>query len=69
MDENISMASEKRQRVLATSLFDQENLVVEKAPLTFKVDKVMEIHQKPMAYIPNLIKKVADVVAEHERYT
>lgn len=63
------MTSQKKQRALASSLTDPNNLVAEKAPLTFKVDDGIEMREKPVAYIPNLVKKVADVVTQHERYT
>lgn len=64
---NVSLASEGKQRALAKTLVDRENFVVEKGAFTF--NKGQEVREVPFAYVPNLIAKVADLIAAHERYT
>ena len=63
---NVTFASEKQQRVLASSIIG-DNIVSEKGAFTFTVDKVQEIREVPFVYCPNLIAKVADTVHHHER--
>ena len=65
---NVSMASERKQRKLAKEVLG-ENLTVEKVAFTFPVDGGgTEVKEAPMAYAPNLICKVADLIEYHTRY-
>ncbi len=64
---NISIASEKQQRKLATGIVG-DNLVAERAPFTFSPDKSKEeIREVPFCYRPNFIAAIADTVERHER--
>ena len=63
---NISLASEAKQRTLAKTLVDEDNLIVEEGAFTFS--KGLEIRSVPFTYVPSIIAKVADFIAAHERY-
>ena len=64
----ISLASERSQRQLAREIIG-DNLQAEKAPFSFTKDGGgEEIREIPFVFVPNLIRKVADVVAHNERY-
>ena len=64
---HIEIASEKKQRQMAREIIG-ENLQAEKAPFTFHKDGGgEEIREVPFVFVPNLIKKVADLVAHNER--
>ena len=63
------MASEWKQRKLAKEVLG-DNLTVEKVAFTFPVDGGgTEVKDVPLAYAPNLIRKVADLIAYHTRYS
>lgn len=64
---NVSLASEGKQRRIAKQLLDRENFVIEKGAFLF--NKGREIKEVPFAYVPNIIAKVADFIAAHERYS
>ena len=62
------MASERKQRKLANDVLG-DNLIVEKVAFTFPADgHGTELKDAPLAYAPNLIRKVADLIAYHTRY-
>ena len=64
----VNIASEKSQRKLADTMLD-DTLVSEKVAFSFPVDKGgEEFREVPFLYFPNLIAKVADIVAQHEKY-
>ena len=44
-----------------------ENYEVEKVPFSFTVDSREEIREAPFVYIPNLIRKLADMVASYKK--
>ena len=63
----ISLASEQSQRQLAKEVIG-DNLQAERAPFSFSKDGGgEEIREVPFVFVPNLIRKVADVVAHNER--
>lgn len=63
----IEIASERKQRKLAKEIIG-ENVKAERAPFTFSKDGGgEEIREVPFVYVPNLIQKVADLVAHNER--
>lgn len=43
------------------------NYNVEMAPLSFTSDGREEIREAPLVYIPNLVRKLADVVASYRK--
>ena len=47
--------------------FAGENYMVENVPFSFNVDSSVVIREAPFVYVPNLIQKLADVVASHEK--
>ena len=55
---NVNIASERKQRQLAQQLIG-DNVVAEKGAFSFPGEVIKEV---PFVYIPNLIKKIADVV-------
>ena len=64
---NISLASEHKQRALARSIRD-ENVIAEMGPFTSSLDGGGEqIREVPFVYVPNLIRKVADIIHLHEQ--
>ena len=64
----IELASERKQRKMAKEIIG-DNLQAEKAPFTFSKDGGgEEIREVPFVFVPNLIQKVADLVAHNERY-
>ncbi len=62
---NVSLASERKQRILAKDLVG-DNFKVESVPFSFNVDGRV-IKEAPFVYVPNLIRKISDVVASHEK--
>ena len=63
----ISLASERKQRHLAQEIIG-DNLHAENAPFSFSKDGGgEEIREVPFVFVPNLVRKVADVVAHNER--
>ena len=63
---NISLASERKQRVLAKDLVG-ENYKVESVPFSFTIDSREVIQEAPFVYVPNLIQKLADVDTSHQK--
>ena len=62
------MASERKQRKLAIEVLG-DNLTVEKVAFTFPAEGGgTEVKDAPLAYAPNLVRKVADLIAYHTRY-
>ena len=60
------MASERK---LAIEVLG-DNLTVEKVAFMFPVESGggTEVKDAPLAYAPNLVRKVADLIAYHTRY-
>ena len=63
---NVSLASEKRQRVLAQQVAG-ENLSAEMVPLLFVEDNVETFRETQFVFVPNLIAKLADRLTAHQR--
>lgn len=64
---NINIASEQKQRVMATEIVG-DNLVAEKGAFTFPIEKGgEEIHEAPFVYCRSLIAAVADTIEKHNR--
>ena len=64
----MSLGSERRQRAVAKGLVG-ENLRAEAVPMTFRLkDGGEEIRAVPLVYIPNLQKKVFDLLDENNTY-
>ena len=63
---NVSFASEKKQRALASDLVG-DNITAEKGAFSFCGHKGEEIREAPFVYCPDLIARVADTVHNHER--
>ena len=65
----VRMAGERKQREIAQEIVG-DNVVAEKGAFSFPAEKGGGeiIKEVPFVFVPNLIRKVADVVAEHERY-
>ena len=64
---NISLASEHKQRLLACSLCD-ENVQAEMGPFTSSLDGGgQQIQEVPFVYVPNIIRKIADIIEHHEQ--
>ena len=62
----IAIAGEKKMRAISAQVVG-ENLMAEAVPLTFHLkDGGEEILSAPMAYIPNLWKKVEDMLNESD---
>ena len=63
---NISIASEAKQRQMASAIIGSE-IVAERGAFTVTVDKVEEIREVPFVYFHNFIARVSDVIQQHER--
>ena len=64
----IHLASEKKQRILAQDITGN-NIEAEKAPFLFSREGGgEEIREVPFVYVPNLVRKVADLLMHNERY-
>ena len=64
-DLQVSMTSERKQRKLAIEVLG-DNLTVEKVAFTFPAEGGgTEVKDAPLAYAPNLVRKVADLIAYH----
>lgn len=64
---NIVVGSEAKQRALAKDLLG-DNLVATEGAFTRKRDGGgEEIIQVPFVYVPNLIRKVSDVIDHHKK--
>lgn len=65
---HIAMGSEAKQRSLAKEILG-DNLVATVGAFSCKRDGGgEEIREVPFAYVPNLIRKAADVIEEHKKY-
>ena len=42
--------------------------MAENAAFTFSEGKQLKIREAPIAYFPNFIAKVADIIHQHEKY-
>ena len=61
---NISLASEQRQRALATVEVG-DNLAHEMVPFAFSKDGGgVQIREAPFVFVPNLIRKISDRLSE-----
>ena len=61
------MGSEVKQRALAKDIIG-DNIVAELGAFTFRRDGGgEEIREVPFVYVPNLIRKVADLIEQHQR--
>lgn len=61
------MASERKQRSLMEGIVG-DNLVAEMGAFTFNPkDGGEEIREVPFVYVPNLIRKAADLIKEHSK--
>ena len=66
--QHVLIASERSQRRLAKEVLGKDNVVSEMGAFSFPTDKgEEEIREVPFVYVPNLIMKIADVVASYER--
>ena len=64
---NIAVASECKQRSLVKDIVG-DNIVAEVGAFTFSPkDGGEEIREVPFVYVPNLVRKVADVIEEHSK--
>ena len=65
---NISLASENKQRSLAKEATGGTNLNAEMIPFAFSSGKGEpdKFCEAPFVYVPNLIAKVADRLAQHQ---
>ena len=64
---NITLASESKQRALAKTIAGT-NLKAELGAFSFSGDGGGEvIREAPFVYVPNLIAKVANMIASYER--
>ncbi len=63
---HITLASEGKQRTLASGIVG-DNFRAEMGPFTIHHKDGDEIHEVPFVYVPNLIAKVADMIASYER--
>lgn len=62
------MGSEAKQRALAKDILG-DNLIATRGAFTCKRDGGgEEIKEVPFVYVPNLIRKVADVIDNHKKY-
>ena len=66
---SISIASERKQRKLAKEILGT-NLQMERCPFTFTSEngKGEEIREAPFVFTPNLVQRVADLLANNDRY-
>lgn len=63
----ISLSSEKKQRKVARTLLG-DNLEAEAVPLTFSLKKGgEEVRVTPYCYIPDLVRKLTDLLDENEK--
>jgi ribosomal protein S6E (S10) len=63
---NIQLESEAKERALANKLVGS-NLKCEMVMFTFTVDGGEEIRKAPMAYIPDLVSKVKELLDQNDR--
>ena len=64
----VHLASEKRQRSLSKDIRG-DNLEAEKGAFLFsREDGGEEIREVPFVYVPNIVRKVADLLTHNERY-
>ena len=63
----VHIVGERKQRELAKQIIG-ENVAAEKGAFTFPGEKGGEvIREAPFVYVPNLIRKVSDVVLQYQR--
>ena len=63
----INLASEKKERCLAKKLIGP-NVASETVPFTFALDDGgEEIRQSPMAYVPDLVSKVKQLLDQNDK--
>ena len=65
---NINLTSEVKERSLAKELVG-DNIEAELMPFTFAIDRGgggEEVLKKPMAYVPNLIEKVIQLLDQND---
>ncbi len=61
------MGSEQKQRSLAKGIVG-DNMAAEMGAFTFKLKEGgEEIQEVPFVYVPNLIRKVTDLIEEHRK--
>lgn len=65
---NISLGSESKVRSLASDLVGS-NLSSELVAFTFSLDSGEEIRKAPMAYVPDLLAKVTQLLDQNDRYS
>ncbi len=65
----ISFGSEPKQRALSSELIGT-NLKCENAPFTFYFDHhtYEEVRKAPLAYVPDLVGKVTQLLDQNDRY-
>ncbi len=63
---NVSFAGEQKQRLLVKELVGP-NLSSEAVPFTFAVEGGEEIRRAPMAYVPNLVAKVTQLLNQNDQ--
>ena len=66
----INLESEAKERTLATKLVGP-NLKAESVPFSFSLDggAAEEIRKAPMAYIPDLVGKVTQLLEQNDKYS
>lgn len=65
----VSFGSELKQRALSTELIGP-NLQSENVPFTFYLDHhtYEEVRKAPIAYVPDLVAKVTQLLDQNDRY-
>ena len=66
---NLKMDSEAKERKLRKGLIG-DNIECEAVPLTFPLDGGKggeEVRQAPMAYVPNLVEKVVQLLDQNDK--
>ena len=64
---NVHIAGERRQREMVKQIVG-DNVAAERGAFSFPSEKGGEVIKKvPFVYVPNLIRKISDIVYEHER--
>lgn len=66
---NVKLDAEAKERSLAKELVGP-NIEAEAAPFTHSIDGESgeEIRKAPMAYIPNLVAKVVQILDQNDKY-
>jgi hypothetical protein len=63
---NVSFDGEQKQRHLVKELLGP-NLSSESVPFTFSVDHREEICRAPMAFVPDLVAKITQLLDQNDR--